>query len=90
MYSELMQGGKMHVCLWCDGYSEESENPRKRKRDDSPVCTSKRAEKEKDIDDLVSELKEMHSDRHNLSDPQYRLWARMTYTPAKIPHLKCQ
>ena len=27
MYSELAQGGKTHVCLWCDGYSEESKNP---------------------------------------------------------------
>ena len=65
------------MCLWYDGYSEESENPRKCKRDDSPVRTSKHAEKEKDIDDLVSELIEMHSDKCNLSDIQYRLWARM-------------
>ena len=77
MYSELAQGGKMHVCLWCDGCSEESPNPRKRKRDGSPGQTSRRAEKERDIDDLVAELKEIHSDKRSYSDPQYRLWARM-------------
>ena len=95
MYSELRQGGKTDVCLWCDGdgSSEESENQRKRKRDSSPGPTSKRAEKEREIDDLVTELKEMHSDKHNLSDPQYRLWARMYIngihpskeTPPQVP-----
>ncbi len=77
MYSELRHGGKTDMCLWCDGCSEESENQSKRKRDGSPGPTSKRAEKEREIDDLVTELKEMHSDKRNLSDPQYRLWARM-------------
>ena len=35
-------------------------------------------EKEREIDDMVSDLKEMHRDKRNLSDPQYRLWARMS------------
>ena len=75
MYSELRQINKTSVCLWCDGC--ESENPRKRKRDGSPGHTSKRAQKEGEIDDIVAELKEIHSDKHSFSDPQYRLWARM-------------
>lgn len=54
-----------------------AKNQRKRKRGSSPGPTSKRAEKEKDIDDLVAELKETHVDQHSYSDPQYRLWARM-------------
>ena len=95
MYAELRQAGKNDVCLWCDGCSEESEseNQRKRKRDGSPGPPSKRAEKEREIDDLVAELKEMHSDKCNLSDPQYRLWARMITngihsskeTPPQVP-----
>ncbi len=75
-YSLMRQSGKTNASL-CDGCSEESDSQRKRKRDDSPGPTSKRAEKEKDIDDLVTELKEMHSAQHNYSNPQYQLWARM-------------
>ena len=73
MYSELRRGGKTDVCLWCngDGSSEESENQRKCS---SPGPTSQHAEKEREIDDLVIELKEMHRDINNLSDPQYHLW----------------
>ena len=41
---------------------------RKCKRDGSPGPTSKRANKERD---LVAELKEIHSDKYNLSDPRY-------------------
>ena len=72
---------------------KKSPNPRKRKRDGSPGQTSRRAEKERDIDDLVAELKEIHSDKRSYSDPQYRLWARMiikAYIPAKKPLLKYQ
>ena len=52
-------------------------NQRKHKRDGSPGPTSKCAKKESEVDDLVAELKEMHGDKCNLSDPQYWLWARM-------------
>lgn len=78
MYSEMKRVGKCDVCLWCEGYDEnESENLRKRKRESSPGPTSKRCGKEREIDDMVAELKEINSDKCNLSDPQYRLWARM-------------
>ena len=62
MYSELMQAGKSDMCLWCNG--SNGTNQRKRKRDDSLGPTSKRAEKEREIDELVSESKDMH--RKNL------------------------
>jgi len=79
MYSELRQGGKTDVCLWCngDGSSEESEYQRKCKRGSSPGPTSKRTEKEREFVYLVTEVKGMHRDKCNLSDPQYRLWAIM-------------
>ena len=61
MYAELQKSKKTFVCLWCDGYSEENEHQGKRKRDGSSSgSSSKRAAKEKDIDRLVTALKEMH------------------------------
>ena len=48
-----------------------------RRDDDSLGPQSKRATKEKEVDDLAAEIKEIHSKDHNYSDPQYRLWARM-------------
>lgn len=82
MYSAFREAGKTDICLWCDGRQEEKEcnegNSQKRsKRDSSPIPTSRRAVKEKEIDDLFVELKEMHAGELDLRDPQYRLWARM-------------
>lgn len=94
MYSHLNLSGKTSMCLWCDGCSRESDgNSRKRKRDSSPAPPSKRAVKEKEVDDVAAELKELHCDSHNYSDPQYRLWARMFVnglhsskeTPPQVP-----
>ena len=77
MYTAMSKNSKTELCLWCDGRSEEVDLiSRKRKRDDSPP-PSKRALKEKQIDDVASELIELNSDTLALSDPQYRLWARM-------------
>lgn len=83
------------MCLWCDRYSEESEVQRKCKQDspDGSTCTSKHSKKGSCINELVMELKEMNSDIHNYSDPQYRLWARMIAvgihtskeTPPQVP-----
>ena len=77
MYVSLTKKGqKTEICLWCDGRSDEEGNQRKkRKRDNSPV--SKRDGKEREIEDLVTELKDMHKEHHDYTDPQYRLWARM-------------
>ena len=46
--------------------------------------------RKREIDELVAELKEIHSDKHSYSD---RLWARMiinAYIPAKKLPLKYQ
>lgn len=76
MYTELQKSKKKQVCLWCDGYDENDQSQGKRKRSSSPTGqSSKRAAKERDIDELVEDLKEEHADQYN--DPQYRLWARM-------------
>ena len=95
MYTAVRQAGKTDICLWCDGWQEEkdSDSSQKRRRDSSPVSTSRRAVKEKEIDELFVELKEMHVDDLDLSDPQYRLWARTIVngihsskdTPPKVP-----
>ena len=68
--------------LWCDECSEKSksENQRKCKREGSPSPTSKRAEKGIELHDLVAKLMGLQGDKHNLSDPQYRLWVRMIIT----------
>ena len=95
MYTAVRQAGKTDICLWCDGWQKEkdSDSSQKRRRDSSPVSTSRRAVKEKEIDELLVELKETHVDDLDLSDPQYRLWARMIVngihsskdTPPKVP-----
>ena len=95
MYTAVRQAGKTDICLWCDGRQEakDIESSQKRRRDSSPVPTSRRAVKEKEIDELFLELKETHVDDLDLSDPQYRLWARMIVngihsskdTPPKVP-----
>ena len=72
MYVSFTCSGKTSICLWCEGNSDDSSS-RKRNRDGSPG-PSKRAVKEREVDDITEELKELHD---NYSDPQYRLWARM-------------
>lgn len=91
MYSLMSATGKTDVCLWCDGCDgHDDNNSRKRKKDreSSPAPPSKRAAKEREVDDLAEELKIFE-----YSDPQYRLWARMIIngthsskdTPPQVP-----
>ena len=61
----------MDFFLWCDGCSDDS---RKRQREASPTA-SKCATKEAEVDNVCTELKELHKEKY--SEPQYRLWARM-------------
>ena len=56
MYLEHIQESETHVC----GVMDHVKKWRKRKRDDGPGFMSKHAEKERDIKDLVTELKQMH------------------------------
>ena len=61
------------VCLWCDAAQNSSEKSRER----SPPRkkSTRRDEKEKDVDDIFQDLKEHHGSEY--SGPQLRLWARM-------------
>ena len=59
---------------------------------DNCLPPSKRAEKEKEVEDITLELKSLHG-KNNYSEPQYRLWARMMInglhsrkqTPPNVP-----
>ena len=94
MYAMMNQAGKTDVCLWCDGREDEGGcRSRKRKRDGSSAPSSKRAEKEKEVEDIAVELRALHGQEKHFSDPQYRLWARMIVngihtskeTPPNVP-----
>ena len=78
MYFSFQLSSKTDISLWCDGVCNEDEvtpaRKRKRLNDDCPP-TSKRAEKESEVDDVTSDLKGLHGDKY--TEPQYRLWARM-------------
>lgn len=47
MYESMSQNNKTEVCLWCDGYCNDNNLQVKRKR----------VEKENEVDDVASELK---------------------------------
>ena len=70
--------------LWCDGREDEctestpSRSSKRRKKSEEHV--TKREEKEQHVEDLSKELQELHGDRLELNDTQYRLWARMIVT----------
>ena len=94
MYFAFQQSGRTDIFLWCDGVCDEDEvtpaRKCKRPNDDCPP-TSKRAEKESEVDDIAVDLKDLHGDKY--TEPQYRLWARMIInwlhssreTPPDIP-----
>ena len=70
MNSKFMGGD---VCLWCDQQSGEATVS----RDRSPARkkSSKRDEKEQEVDEIFQDLKDRHASDY--SGPQLRLWARM-------------
>ena len=61
-----------NVCLWCD--AQQAENMAQ-DQSTSRKSSSRREEKEKEVDEIVNNLKEHHKDSY--SGPQLRLWARM-------------
>ena len=87
MYSKYSSGP---ITLWCDGrVVEENEGGRmKRKREEA---SSKRQEKENEVDDVDQDLRKRHGEMY--STPQLRLWARMVTanlhedldTPPSVP-----
>ena len=58
-----------------DGRPDSDFDNSQKKRCHSPL--TRRDDREAQIDDLVDELREMHSENHDYTEPQYRLWARM-------------
>lgn len=68
------------IMLWCDGRSDDGEAPKNKRRKTGEGFLSKREEKEQKVDDLTEELKDLNKDKLDLSEVQYRLWARMIST----------
>ena len=67
------------ITLCCDG-REEPALPLKVPRGERGVINEhamKREEKEQRVESLAKELEELHGDRLELNETQYRLWARM-------------
>ena len=78
MYSSPSLSGKKDIVLWCDRRPDDSDSDNSRKK--WARCSSphtRRNDREAEIDELVQELRERHSENHNCTEPQYRLWARM-------------
>ena len=65
--------GRGEICLWCDG--QQGEDRTSRDRSPSKKKSSKRDEKEKEVDEVFKDLKDKHGCKY--SGPQLRLWARM-------------
>ena len=81
------------IMLWCDGRSEDTETPASKRVKVDDHSSTKRESKENQIEQLAGELKERNKDKLELTEPQYRLWARLLSTgvhsskdePPKIP-----
>ena len=77
MYQKYPKGG--NIMFWCDGRLTESESAhaQKRKRDtkDGSGGSTKRQEREEEVDSTYKELVEKHSGKYDT--PKLRLWARM-------------
>ena len=74
MYVKYPKG---EITLWCDGRSDEgsdgcTDSRKKRKKDRE--ASSKRQEKEDEVDDVFMQLKEKHGSKFDT--PKLRLWAR--------------
>ena len=65
--------GNDEITLWCKGLGEETCKKEEDEHSDNPP--SKQMLKESQINKIVQELREIHSDKWSL--PQYRLWARI-------------
>ena len=69
------------ILLWCEGCSSKEEDntncpTTKRRRKGS----NSREDQESKVEELATELQEMHEDNLQLSELHYRLWARMIVT----------
>ena len=64
------------IMLWCEGRGDD-DAPKSKKRKTEDTCASKREEKERRTEDLTEELMKLNGDHLDLTELQYRLWARM-------------
>ena len=67
---------KGEITLWCDGRSpsvgqKDSSEHGKCKRDEAGFCSSKRQEKEDEVDTVFKDLNEKHCDEYDI--PKLRL-----------------
>ena len=62
--------GKECISLWCDGKHQEEQSVVGRAKSESH--SSKRADREEEVDEIFQKLKKKHKD--NFSGPQLRLW----------------
>jgi len=62
------------IMLWCNGHIADKPSA---KRPRAEGINTKREEKETRVEVLAKELKEQNSDKMELTEPQYRLWAHM-------------
>ena len=79
MYTAYASSPQREIVLWCDS-RDCDEDPPKNKRRKTGETMTKREETEQRVLDVAEELKDMHRDKMNLSEVQYRLWARMLVT----------
>ena len=63
------------VCLWYDAAQQTSQVTVSRDRSPTRKKSSKRDNKEKEVEDIFQDLKDRHASDY--SGPQLRLWARM-------------
>lgn len=81
MYTSMQKGKKGNILLWCDGNQADVGDTstllsKNRKRKGSPEFpVSKRKQRESEVEEIVSELKEKHESKYSL--PKLRLWACM-------------
>ena len=67
------------IRLWCDGKSrvDHVDKQASKRKKVSEESKTRREVKEDKVADLAKELREKNCDVHDLSEPQYSLWARM-------------
>ena len=72
MYGKYPKG---EITLWCDGRTEQEDDISGRKKRKRVEVSSKRQEKEDEVDDIFKQLKEKHGEKYDT--PRLRLWARL-------------
>jgi hypothetical protein len=79
MYDSYASQPEKDIRLWCHGKSDvdfvDKQAPKRKKIAED--TRTRREEKEDRVAHLAKELKEKNSGVHDLSEPQYSLWARM-------------